>query len=295
MKTGKLTQFVIAVLAMAVLSAPASADVSEWIKRLPLPDLPKIPDILPTPGRSNGDGANNRNPGNTENSGGVAELITAGMVQLRLSQASRDPEPTRHQRNLYSYADNYKVQGGFIGGIVGAVAGCVVAKDLMGSDCAKGVVYGAAVGGTVGYVAGSKIGERQEVYANQEKDLKGKLAVAQADLSDAKRARSSADRVVASHKVKLASLQQQYKRKRVTRDQYMEELGYATKDLEALSMSKKGLEKQVAAARSSLANAKASPGDQKQMEQVVEQLERENEAMGKALKTLSGVVETARV
>ena len=236
------------------------------------------------------------NSGDRQKESTTEALALAAWTQLQLSQSERDPNPSADQKNLYSYADNYRLQGAVVGGLVGAVAGCLVAKNVMKSDCPKGVVYGAAIGGGIGYVVGGRVGQRQDIYAQKEADLSSKLAAAEADLADAKRARAAAERVVSARKTELTSLKRDYKRNRISRNEYVKRVGYATKDLEALTASKKGLEMQIASARQALDEAKpVMPGEKERMKRLVIQLEAENTAMDNSLRALAGVVETARV
>ncbi len=222
--------------------------------------------------------------------------IQLGLLQNQLSSNSvRTPTPSSAQSQLYDYSDNYAVQGGIIGGIALALAGCLLADYVLDASCSEGIIYGGLIGATVGAVAGSQVGQRQEIYRDNEISLNDKLTTARSDLEDARSARAAAEQVAASHRSRLTSLNTQYERGEVTREQLVREIGYATDDMESLTAASNGLGDQIALIEQSIANSQPDPAAQAEARQIIEDLREEQAGIDVALQALSGTVQQVRV
>lgn len=235
-------------------------------------------------------GGKNRNKKND-----ALGMIERAALLSTLSNPQVDPSMSTSQTQIHGYANaNYKMQGAVGGSLIGAIAGCLIADGLLDKNCGDGALLGAVLGGGIGYVVGGNAQKRQEVYASTENNLTAKLQAAEQDLADARATREAAEMLVAEHRSTLASLQQKRNRNQISREQYAKEVGYMVKDVEALGAAKKGLEGQLTSLNAAIANT-TEPAESSKLTAVYVKLQAEDQALDKALRSLSGMVEGAKV
>ena len=234
--------------------------------------------------------------GNSQNQmSDIEKALMVTQLTSTLNNARRPVSPSADQAQLYDYSDNYRLQGAATGAIIGAVVACLVADYLLDSSCSKGAIFGAVAGGAVGVYVGGRIGERQNVYRDREVALNTKLQTARTDLADAQSARIAAERLAQSHRQKLSQLQSDYKRTGRNKSEYERQIGYATKDLEAMNASKRGLDEQIKVLETEISNSRPSEAELAESRGIIASLKSESQRLSQAMQSLSGTIESARV
>lgn len=224
----------------------------------------------------------------------LTPVVEKGMLLGQLQASPANPNPSVNGAQVQNYSRNYQAQGAIWGALIGAIGGCLLADFILDMDCTKGAIFGGAIGAAVGVAAGSDVGKRQEVYAKKEISLNEKLSAANADLADAKATRVAAENLVTEHRKTLASLRQKQNGSQQARQDMTKQVGYMSKDLEALTLANNGLKKQLESLDASIKAAKSTE-DSNKLRPVYTQLQAESVKMEAALKSMSGAIEDARV
>lgn len=264
------THAIVGVLTMALFTQGAAAQIFPGAPQIDLRQFPGAPQWPELP-----------------------DAAKKALMVAQLSNAKRDPSPSASAEQVHDYAGNYQTQGAFWGLLIGAVTGCVLA-DLFDMKCKDGVVVGAVLGAGVGIVVGSNVGKRQDVYASKEIDLNQKLVAAEADLADATATREAAERLLAEHRAKLSALKRQKAGSQETRDKMTTQIGYMSKDLEALTLANNGLKKQLESLNAAIAQTTSS-ADASKLRVVYTKLQAESTKLQAALDSMSNSLEDARI
>ncbi len=179
----------------------------------------------------------------------TALLLVAAMVLSACASSTRRPSnPSSEQSALYDYAESYTTQGVAIGAVAGAILGCTIgalASKNKGRGCAIGAAAGGAGGALLGGAGGYLAAENQRQYATQEDRLYGLSRAADVELSKARNARTDAERIVANHRTKIASLEEGYKARKVSEETMERALQEARYDRDQIERASENVESQI--------------------------------------------------
>ncbi len=175
-------------------------------------------------------------------------LVSALLLSACTSSGARPRNPSAEQSALYNYADSFPTQGAAIGAVAGAILGCTIgalASKNEAAGCAIGAAAGGAGGALLGAGGGYLIAENQRQYANQEQRLDGLTKAADLELDKARNAGKNAQQIVQGHRLKITTLQEGYRAKKVSEASLEHAVEEARYDRDQIGRASEGIESQL--------------------------------------------------
>ena len=155
---------------------------------------------------------------------GIAIAMACVITLAGCSGPVGSPPLSPAQQQLKQANDRFNttvVEGAVIGGAVLGVAGGVLGAVLCGKNCALlGLAAGAAVGAAAGAAKGYDVARKNYTQARTEDNLKRLIAESNQDADAFHRSAVASRDIAAEARTKIAALDEQYKAKTITADQY---------------------------------------------------------------------------
>ncbi len=191
----------------------------------------------------------------------TALILTAALLLSACASGTRPSNPSAEQSALYNYTDSFPAQGAAVGAVAGAILGCAIgaiASRNKGAGCAIGAAAGGVGGAALGAGGGYLAAANQRQYANEEQRLYSLARAADLELEKARNARRDAEQIVASHRTKIASLQEGYKARKVSESSLERAVEEARYDRDQIERASGGIEDQISDMQDAIDSAAGS-------------------------------------
>ena len=142
-----------------------------------------------------------------------------------------------------------KSDGAVAGAVAGMVAGALLGALLGGRNAAAGALIGAAAGGlaggAIGYGYGSYMNARARSYSNAESRAAAITQSANSTLTYYNQVNASARTILSEQEAKVAKLNEDYKSRTITKEQFQKSLASANNNEANLKQQLDGLDTQL--------------------------------------------------
>jgi uncharacterized protein YcfJ len=161
---------------------------------------------------------------------------TSGQTTTDAQQDERDLTPkhrelrtlARQQEEQAEAFNKTIMEGAAIGALIGATVGALTGDT--GQDRLKRAAIGGVAGAAAGALAGKYVAYKQQQYTNREDQLNSMIADVRQLNQENQVILNNMREVLAENKSRIADLEKQYERKKISREQYQRELAAVKSD-----------------------------------------------------------------
>lgn len=159
----------------------------------------------------------------------AASLGLSGCVTT--NAASENLTPAQRELRQQSERFNETVA---VGAAAGAILGCALGAAINRNNRAGGCAAGGVLGGVAGAGSGYYIATRNQQFATREQAAQARADAARREADDLSRTADVAERVARENKEKIASLDERYRKRQITAEQYRAQTLAMREDTQAM-------------------------------------------------------------